>query len=110
MLRDVHERDVVISYASNMSGEARLDIVIPDYLMSVKSQFDAMSYRLRKHVDLTSGNKVHTSLRLDDKSRGLSMTVRMSREEQWLHYSLKELRELESKLVGAGGGEEEEEV
>ena len=56
MLRDAHECDVVISYASNLSGDDRLDIVIPDHLLSLKTRFDALSYKLRKHVDLTSGN------------------------------------------------------
>ena len=110
MLRDAQERDVVISYAINLSREARLEIVIPDHLLSLKMQFDNLSYRLRKHVKLTSDNKVQTSLRLDDKSQSLSMAVRMSKEEQWLHYSLKELKELEGKLVSGGAeGEEGEE-
>ena len=104
MLRDAHERDVVISYAANLSREARIDIVVPDHLLSLKAQFDALSYRLRKHVTLTSGNKVQTSLRLDDKSQSLIMAVRMNREDQWLHYSLKELQELEDKLVGGRSG------
>ena len=99
MLRDAHERDVVISYASNLTGEDRIDIVIPDHLLSLKSQFDSLSYRLRKHVKLTSGNKVQTSLRLDDRSQSLLMAVRMSKEEPWLHYSIRELKELEAKLV-----------
>ena len=36
------------------------------------------------------------------------MAVRMSREDPWLHYSLKELRELEAKLLGKEGGEAED--
>lgn len=109
MLRDAQERDVVISYAVNLSKDARLDIVVPDYLLSLKSQFDTLSYRLRRHVKLTADKKVQTSLRLDDRSQGLLMAVRMDKEEQWLHYSIKELRELENKLVeGAENGGEDE--
>ena len=110
MLRDAHERDVVISYAAYLSREARIDIVVPDYLLSLKSQFDTLSYRLRKHVKLTADKNVQTSLRLDDRSQGLQMAVRMSRDEQWLHYSIKELRELENKLMeSSDAGEEEDE-
>ena len=39
-----------------------------------------------------------TSLRLDDRSESLLMAVREEKTEPWLHYSLQELRQLESKL------------
>ena len=50
-LRDSYERDLIISYASNL-----LDIVIPRYLMPIRSKLDEIAYRLRKHTRETCGN------------------------------------------------------
>ena len=97
-LADAYERDLVISYATNLQEGKRIDIVIPDHLLHVKSQFDNLSYKLRKHTQMT-GKKVTTSLRLDDRTQGLIMAVKDSKEDPWSHYSLKELKELESSLT-----------
>ena len=111
-LRDSHERDVVISYATNLEPGNRIEIVVPEHLRSLKSQFDNLGYKIRRHASLAGQKKVMTSLRLDDGSQSLVMAVRDNKDEPWLNYSIGELRELESKLgVGEGsvasGGEEE---
>ena len=98
-LRDSYERDVVISYASNLEKEARIDIVIPEHLRSLKHQFDGLSYKLRRHAKLSGDKKIMTSLRLDDKTESLTMAVRDEKDQPWLMYTLEELRQLESKLV-----------
>ena len=103
-LRDSYERDLVLSYTRNLRNENRVDIVIPEYLMPLKSKLEGLGYKLRKHTGKT-GSKISTSLRLEDKSMGLVMAVRERREDPWLHYSLKELKELEGSLSGCGGGE-----
>ena len=97
-LADAYERDLVISYATNLQEGKRIDIVVPDHLLHMKSQFDNLSYKLRKHTQMT-GKKVTTSLRLDDRTQGLIMAVKDSKEDPWSHYSLKELKELESSLT-----------
>ena len=106
-LRDSYERDLVLSYTRNLRDENRVDIVIPEYLLPLKSKLEGLGYKLRKHTGKT-GSKISTSLRLDDKSMGLVMAVRERREDPWLHYSLKELKELEGSLSGCGLGEGEE--
>ena len=67
-LADSYERDLVISYSSNLRGDDKMEVVIPDNLLSMKSQLEAIAYRLRKHATKTGGKKLTTSLRLDDKS------------------------------------------
>ena len=110
-LNDAYERDLVISYATNLQEGNRIDIVIPDHLLNVKSQFENLSYKLRKHAQLT-GKKVTTSIRLDDRSQGLIMAVKDKKEDPWSHYSLQELKELEGSLtktpMGARTDDEDE--
>ena len=97
--RDSHERDVVISYATNLQPGNRIEIVVPEHLKPLKSQLDGLSYKIRRHASITSQRKVMTSLRLDDRSQSLVVAVRDKKEDPWLNYSLEELRALESKLV-----------
>ena len=110
-LSDAYERDLVISYATNLQEGNRIDIVIPDHLLHIRSQFENLSYKLRKHAQLT-GKKVTTSIRLNDRTQGLIMAVKDNKEDPWSHYSLRELKELESSLTktprGASGGEDDE--
>ena len=99
---------MVFSYSSNLRGNSRVEIVVPDSLLSIKSQLEAVAYRLRKHTEKTGGTKLATSLRLDDKTEGLKLAVRQKKEDGWLYYSLAELKQLEGSLVGVGEDEEEE--
>ena len=108
-LRDSHERDLVFSYTGNLRTPARLDIVIPEFLQSTKAKLEGLAYKIRKHARESNNKKVMTSLRLDDKTEGLTMAVREEKDQLWLHYSLLELKQLESKLVHATEGEETEE-
>ena len=111
-LRDSQERDLIVSYTSNLIHPARLDIVVPDSLQSLKAKLEGLAYKIRRHAKETSDKKVMTSLRLDDKTESLVMAVREDREDPWLHYTLQELRQLESKLgrkEGGGGMEGEDE-
>ena len=48
--RDSQERDMIVSYESNLSGDARMDVVIPDHLMSLKSRLERLTYKVRKHA------------------------------------------------------------
>ena len=96
-LRDSQERDLVVSYTSNLVHPARLDIVVPDSLQSLRAKLDGLAYKI-KHAKETSDKKVMTSLRLDDKTESLVMAVREDRADPWLHYTLQELRQLESRM------------
>lgn len=111
-LRDSYERNLVISYTSNLQHPSRLNIVVPDYLHPLKTKLEGLAYKIRKHAKDTSDKKVMNSLRLDDKTEGLSMAVRENKTDPWLHYSFQELKQLESRLVRngmEGCGEEREE-
>ena len=107
-LRNSYERDLVLSYNRNLSGNNRVDIVIPDFLIPLKSKFDAIGYKLRHHTNKT-GNKISTSIRLDDKTTSLTMAVRDSQDVPWLHYTLEELKQLESSLIPSGPDLQEDE-
>ena len=102
-LRDSQERDLVVSYTVNLKPPARLEIVIPEHLRSQKAKLEGLAYKIRKQAKESSDKKVMTSLRLDDKTEGLVMAVREDKNEPWLHYSLRELQQLESKLGRSGG-------
>ena len=108
-VRDSYERDLIISYTVNLKQPARLDIVVPEHLQSLKAKLEGLAYRLRKHAKDSSEKKIMTSLRLDDRSESLTMAVRENREDQWLHYSFQELKQLESKICGGSGAVDEEE-
>ena len=95
--RDSQECDMIVSYASNLTGDARMDVVIPDHLMSMRSQLDRLTYKIRKHAS-DNNKKVTTSIRLDDQSQGLVAAVREGKEGKWLYYTVQELEELESAL------------
>ena len=96
--RDSYERDLIISYASNLRDQSKMEIVIPCYLASVRSQLDAICYRIRQHAKKTGGSCL-TSLRLDDATQGLVAAVREKKTDQWLFYTLQELKQLESTLT-----------
>ena len=100
-MEDAHERDLAISYSTNLKGEDRVEMVIPDCLISLKSQLDSIAYCLRKHSERTGGSKISTLLRLDDTTESLKLAVREKKEEGWLYYSLTELKQLESSIIGA---------
>ena len=105
-LRDSYERDLVLSYARNLKEGCNLGIVVPEFLLPLKSKLEGLSYKIRQHTNKT-GNKVSTSLRLEDKSMSLVMAVRDKKTDPLLHYSLTELKQLESSLstTGPEGGE-----
>ena len=103
--RNAQERDVIVSYASNLRENCKLDIVIPDHLASLKSKLDRISFKIRKHA-AENDKKVSTSLRLDDSSLSLVAAVREDKESQWLYYTATELEELESSLSKTAPGEE----
>ena len=107
-VRDSYERDLVVSYTTNLKPPARLDIVVPEHLLSLKAKLEGLAYKLRKHAKDTSDKKIMTSLRLDDKTESLTMAVRESREDPWLHYSFQELKQLESKICRGPPAEEDE--
>ena len=106
--RDSHERDVIVSYASNLPENCKLDIVIPDHLMTTKSKLDRLAFKIRKHA-ADNDKRVSTSLRLDDSTESLVTAVRDGKDSQWLYYSVMELEELESSLCKTGPGEDYEE-
>ena len=106
--RNHQERDVVVSYASNLKSDCKLEIVVPDHLTSLKSKLDRLAFKIRKHAS-DNGKKVSTSLRLDDASESLVAAVRDGKDSQWLYYSIEELEQLESSLGKGGSGSEDEE-
>lgn len=101
MLADSYERDLAISYSTNLKGEDKVEIVVPDGLLSLRSQLESIAFRLRKHSEKSGGVKITTSLRLDDRSESLKLAVKEKKEDGWLYYSLDELKQLESTIVGA---------
>ena len=92
-LRDSYERDLVVSYTSNLEFPARLDIVVPKYLQPLRVKLESLAYRVRKHARDTDDKKVMTSLRLDDMSVSLVMAVREEKKDPWLYYSYSEHEE-----------------
>ena len=60
-LRDSYEKDLVLSYTRNLREDKRVDIVIPEFLMPLKSKLDGLSYKLRQHTGKTGDNKIFTS-------------------------------------------------
>ena len=108
-LRDTYERDLVVSYTSNLETPARLDIVIPEHLQSQRAKLEGIAFKIRRYAKESNEKKIMTSLRLDDKSEDLVMAVRESKNEPWLHYTLQELKQLESKLGKSGPLNEESE-
>ena len=84
-----------------------MDIVIPDFLTPLKSKLDGLAYKLRQHTS-KSGKKISTSIRLNDKTNSLTMAVRDGKDVPWLHYTLQELKQLESSLEDRVRGREEE--
>ena len=111
--RDSYERDLIVSYAINLRDQSKMEIVVPCYLMSIRSQLDAICYRIRQHAKKTGGTCL-TSLRLDVAIQGLVAAVREKKTDKWLFYSLQELKQLESMLTrvspGSGHAEEQDEV
>ena len=63
--------------------DSKLEIVIPEYLVSLKSKLDRLAYKVRKHAT-DNGKKVATSLRLDDQTESLTVAVGQGKESQWL--------------------------
>ena len=80
-LRDSYERDLILSYTSNLVSPDRLDVVIPEYLLSMKAKLEGLAYKIRKHAREANDRKVMTSLRLDDKTEGLVMAVREEKDD-----------------------------
>ena len=105
--RNNQERDVVVSYASNLKEDCKLDIVVPDHLTSLKSKLDRLSYKIRKHAS-DNGKKVSTSLRLDDATESLVAAVRYDKEDQWLYHTAEELEKLVASLDKEDDGSDRE--
>ena len=94
----VYERDLVISHASNLPEGCTVDLVIPDYLQSLKSYMDRFAYKVRKHAREAHQTKFSTSIRMDDIEQTLYLATRESGEEEWIYYSKHKLKDLDGAL------------
>ena len=94
-LKSNHERDMIMSHASNLPKDCSIETVIPDHLSSLKSLLDGHAYKFRARAR-DEGGKVSTSVRLDELSNSLVLAVRKEKGN-WRSYNQEELRLMEEE-------------
>ena len=94
-LKSNHERDMIMSHASNLPKDCSIETVIPNHLSSLKSLLDGHAYKFRARAR-DEGGKVSTSVRLDELSNSLVLAVRKEKGN-WRSYNQEELRLMEEE-------------
>ena len=82
----IYERDLIMSFASNLPKEASVEVVIPDHLLSLKRFLDSFAYRIRTNAR-ENNEKVSTSVRLDDADQTLVLAVKNRKDNTWKSYT-----------------------
>ena len=95
-----------MSHAVNLPEDCSLDIVIPDYLQSLKRYLDSFAYRVRKRAREVHDTRFSTAIRMDDINRTLYLATREQGSEEWLHYTRAELETLDDDLLKRNEQEE----
>ena len=71
----VDERDLVISHSANLPKGCSVDLVIPDYLQSLKRYLDRFAFKVCRHARDAHQTKFSTSVRMDDIERTLYLSL-----------------------------------
>ena len=90
-LKSSHERDVVQSYASNLSdvqGEAGIRLDVPDHLRGIFRQFETHAAKLRAKY-----GRIKRAIRFDDVNKSLYMDVKLE-TTQWHRISAEEISKI----------------
>ena len=93
----IYERDLVMSFASNLPKDASVEVVIPDHLISLKRYLDNFAFKIRSHARENNLGKVSTSVRLEDSEQTLVLAVRQP-DSAWKSYTREDLRSLDANL------------
>ena len=87
-----------MGHASNLPDGCSIDLVIPDYLLSLKRYLDRFAYKVRRHAKVSHQTKFSTSIRMDDVERTLYLATREAGESDWIYYSREDLKDLDGVL------------
>ena len=91
----IEERDLLVSFASNLKGGASIDIVIPDTLRSLAARFDHYAYRYRQQAKLEK-REAKTQGRFCNKFDTIVLGIRPDKEARWDFYPFEKLPKLAS--------------
>ena len=103
------DRDLVLGHCKNLPQDHSVEIVIPDYLQSLKRYLEKFAYRVRNRARTVHKTKFSTSIRMDDVEMSLYLATRERGQDKWRHYTKVELEELDDDLEKLDASEEESE-
>ena len=92
------DRDLVLGHSKNLPQDHSVEIVVPDYLQSLKRYMEKFAYRVRNRARTVHKTKFSTSIRMDDVEMSLYLAVRERGQDEWKHYTKMELEELDDDL------------
>ena len=105
-METIDNRDVIMSYAMNLTGQASMDIIIPDFLRVNQVRLEHFAYKYRKaSKDRAMGvkeNEAKTQVRLDNQSEGLVLGIREWKESRWEFFSEEKLPKLDGTRLAEG--------
>ena len=104
LLGSMYDRDLIMGHASNLSEDHLIELVIPDYLQSLKKFLDRFAYRVRKRARDIHETRFSTAIRMDDEVQSLFLAVREQGEEDWMHYTKEEIEDMDGDLTEIRGG------
>ena len=86
-LKSIDQRDLIMSFASNLKDGAGIDIVIPDHLKVTARKLEHRAFRLRQMSKVNAaGDKdkiLKTQVRFDSVKEGLALGIRSSKDAAW---------------------------
>ena len=97
-LSSIDERDLVMGHASNLPQNCSIDLVIPDYLQSLRRYLDKFAYKVRRHARVSHRTKLSMSIHMDDIEQTLYLATREAGESDWIFYSQEDLKDLDGAL------------
>ena len=80
------QRDLIMSFASNLKIGASIDTVIPDFLRVTAMRLDHHAFKLRRMSRAMSGDgdsKIKTQVRFDNQTEGVVLGVRKGKDGDW---------------------------
>ena len=117
-METIDNPDIILSYAMNLTGQAGMDIVVPDFLRVNQVRLEHFAYKYRKaskgRAMGIKDNEAKTQVRLDNQSEGLVLGIREQKDSRWEFFSEDRLPKLDGTRMpeaggeaGVGGGKEE---
>ena len=94
----ISDRDLVMGHASNLPDGCLIDLVIPDYLMSLKRYLDRFAFKVRRHAREAHETRFSTSVRMDDIEQTLYLATREAGEADWIFYNKDDLKPLSGSM------------